>query len=75
VKSCLPITCSQGKVEALQGRLGGRSLSLAVGNSLFDREMLAWAERAVMVAPLSGEGPAVTLAEASGWAVHRPSRG
>jgi phosphatidylglycerophosphatase C len=66
-----PVTTGQGKVEALKGRLGQRRLSLAVGNSLFDREMLELAQRAVVVAPRGVDNSAVALAAQRGWPVHR----
>jgi HAD superfamily phosphoserine phosphatase-like hydrolase len=69
-----PVTCSAGKVEAIRARLGARRPALAFGNSLFDREMLLLAERAVLVAPRGSEGPAVGLAKASGWPIHRVGR-
>ncbi|MGC4113672.1 MAG: haloacid dehalogenase-like hydrolase [Myxococcales bacterium] len=65
-----PVTCSGGKVEAIRQKLG-RAPALACGNSLFDREMLEFAQRAVMVAPEGSEGPAVALAKARGWLLHR----
>jgi phosphatidylglycerophosphatase C len=66
-----PVTCGAGKVAALRPRLGGRKLALAFGNSLFDREMLELAEKAVIVAPRGVETPAVALASQRGWPVHR----
>lgn len=65
-----PLTCGQGKVEAIQAK-AKNSLALAFGNSVFDREMLAHAQRAVMVAPNGSEGPAVGLARSQGWSIHR----
>lgn len=65
-----PVTCSAGKVEAIRKQLG-RPLALACGNSLFDREMLEYAQRAVMVAPEGSEGPAVSLARSRNWMIHR----
>ncbi|HEY3452362.1 MAG TPA: HAD-IB family phosphatase [Myxococcales bacterium] len=65
-----PVTCGGGKVEAIRQKLA-RPLALACGNSLFDREMLDFARRAVMVAPQGSEGPAVALARSRGWLIHR----
>ncbi|MBI5547669.1 MAG: HAD-IB family phosphatase [Deltaproteobacteria bacterium] len=69
-----PVTCSAGKVEALMKKLGGRRPEIAFGNSLFDREMLEHAHRAVMVAPEESEGLAVKLARERTWPVHRVQR-
>ena len=66
-----PVTTGPGKVEAIKPRLGGRPRELAFGNSLFDRDMLALSRRAVMVAPRNTGGPAVDLARASCWPIHR----
>jgi HAD superfamily phosphoserine phosphatase-like hydrolase len=66
-----PVTCSQGKVQAIRRVLGERRPSIAFGNSLFDREMLEHAERAVLVAPRDHQNPATRLALGKGWAVHR----
>lgn len=66
-----PVTCSEGKMEALRGRLGSEKPAIAFGNSVFDREMLAGAERAVLVAPRTSDRPVVVLAEAQGWLIHR----
>ncbi len=76
----LPITCAEGKVEALRRRLGDRPVSIAFGNSLLDEAMLTHAQRAVMVAPAAkrrqpigaDHGPAIALAITKGWVVHRP---
>lgn len=65
-----PVTCGHGKVEALRSRLA-EPPAIAFGNSLFDREMLEHAERAVMVAPRGQEGAAVLLARSQAWPIHR----
>lgn len=66
-----PVTCAHGKVDALRQALGGRRPAIAFGNSLFDREMLEHAERAVVVAPRGVHNPAVALAAERGWPILR----
>lgn len=66
-----PITCLQGKVDALSLALGPRRPAIAFGNSLLDREMLEQAHRAVVVAPVGETNDAVELACARGWPLHR----
>jgi phosphoserine phosphatase len=67
----LPVTCGKGKVQALTQRLVGRPV-LAVGNGALDLDMLAWAERALVVGTPDGPDNALVLeARARGWPVWR----
>jgi phosphoserine phosphatase len=67
-----PISCGPGKVTWLERRLGAVRPALAVGNGDLDLDMLAWADAALVVAPLDGPDNAlVREAGARGWPVLR----
>jgi phosphatidylglycerophosphatase C len=65
----LPIPCGEGKVRRLEER-GVRPV-LAVGNGELDLPMLAYAERAMVVAPPGEDNLLVQAARTRGWPVHR----
>jgi phosphoserine phosphatase len=68
----LPVTCGPGKVTWLQRRLGAVRPALAVGNGELDLDMLAWADTALVVAPLDGpDNGLVREAARRGWPVLR----
>lgn len=65
-----PVTCGPGKVTALE-RAGVRS-ALSVGNGDLDLDMLAAAQRAIVVAPLDGPDNAlVAEAKRRAWPILR----
>lgn len=65
-----PVTCGPGKVTAL-ARAGVRS-ALSFGNGDLDVDMLAAAERAIVVAPLDGpDNSLVAEAKRRGWPILR----
>ncbi len=67
-----PVTCGPGKVTWLQRRLGPVRPALAVGNGELDLDMLAWADAALVVAPLDGpDNGLVRQAQVRGWPVLR----
>ena len=65
-----PVPCGQGKVAALQAR--GLSPLLAAGNGELDLPMLAYAQRALVVAPPDEGGNGLVLeALKRGWPILR----
>ena len=65
-----PLTCNQGKVDAIVQRLG-RTPDLAVGDSLGDLEMLASAKAGLVVGRLDKPHAELPkLAPSRGWPVH-----
>jgi phosphatidylglycerophosphatase C len=64
-----PVPCGPGKVTHLQQR-GVRPV-LAVGNGELDLDMLAFAERALVVAPLEEHNLLVAEAARRGWPIQR----
>lgn len=65
-----PVTCGPGKVTALE-RAGVQS-ALSLGNGDLDVDMLAAAERAIVVAPLDGpDNSLVAEAKRRGWPILR----
>jgi phosphoserine phosphatase len=66
-----PVCCGPGKVHWLAQRLGAPA-ALAVGNGALDLEMLAWAERALVIGTPDGPDNAlVRAAPARKWPVWR----
>lgn len=66
-----PVSAGAGKVAWLD-RLLGRRAALAVGNGELDLDMLAWAERALVIGTLDGpDNRLVHQATARQWAVLR----
>lgn len=66
----LPLTCNQGKVDAIAQRLG-RAPDLAVGDSLGDLEMLEAAKLPLVVGRYDKPNADLPrLAASRGWAVH-----
>jgi phosphoserine phosphatase len=65
-----PIPCGEGKVLHLKAK--GIRPALAVGNGELDLPMLAWAAKAVVVAPRGGpDNRLVEAALARSWPVLR----
>jgi phosphoserine phosphatase len=63
-----PVTCHQGKVEAIGQRIGKRP-RLAAGNAMTDHEMLCLASDVVLTV---NPGPALTArAGEAGWVIER----
>ena len=66
-----PVTCRQGKVEAIDQHIGCRP-TLAVGDSMGDLEMLEYATQALIVGRTDQAGTEISaLADARGWPIHR----
>ncbi len=64
-----PVTCNQGKVEAIQKRWGRRPL-LAFGDSFGDKEMLEYAQFPFVIGELGKpDAPMVKLARERGWPI------
>lgn len=68
-RSKRPVACGEGKVELLKAR--GLRPALAVGNGNLDEPMLAYAERALVVAPFGQDNGLVQAAARRGWPVQR----
>lgn len=68
-RSKRPVPCGEGKVALLQAR--GLRPALAVGNGDLDEPMLAYAERALVVAPFGKDNGLVQAAARRGWPVQR----
>jgi phosphatidylglycerophosphatase C len=68
-RSRRPVPAGEGKVELLKAR-GVRPV-LAVGNGNLDEPMLAYAERALVVAPFGQDNGLVKAAARRGWPVQR----
>ncbi len=64
-----PVPCGEGKVAWLE-RKGIRPV-LAVGNGDLDLPMLAWSERALVVAPPGEDNGLVRAARDRGWPIQR----
>lgn len=64
-----PVTCGDGKVEALRAR--GVRPRLSVGNGELDLPMLAYSERAIVVAPPDEDNALVREGQRRGWPVLR----
>ncbi len=64
-----PVPCGEGKVAQLQAR-GVRPV-LAIGNGELDLPMLAYAERALVIAPPGEDNALVQAAFQRGWPVQR----
>lgn len=64
-----PVPCGEGKVELLKAR--GVRPALAVGNGDLDEPMLAYAERALVIAPIGHDNGLVKAAARRGWPVQR----
>jgi len=64
-----PVPCGEGKVELLRAR--GIRPALAVGNGDLDEPMLAYAERALVIAPSGHDNGLVQAAARRGWPVLR----
>lgn len=64
-----PVPCGPGKVTWLERR--GVKAALAVGNGDLDLDMLAAAERAIVVAPLDSENGLVAEGRRRGWPILR----
>ena len=64
-----PVPCGEGKVELLRSR--GVRPALAVGNGDLDEPMLAYAERALAIAPFGQDNGLVRAATRRGWPVQR----
>ncbi len=66
----LPVTCNQGKVEAIEKRLGRRP-DLAIGDSLGDLEMLEFARLPLAVGRHDkATAELLGIAKTRGWATH-----
>lgn len=68
-RSLRPVPCGEGKVELLRAR--GIRPALAVGNGDLDEPMLAYAERALVIAPFGHDNGLVRAAARRGWPVQR----
>ena len=64
-----PVPCGEGKVHGLKQK--GVRPALAFGNGDLDLPMLAWAERAVVLAPPAGDNALTRAAAERGWPVQR----
>jgi phosphatidylglycerophosphatase C len=64
-----PVPCGEGKVAWLEKH--GVKPVLAVGNGDLDLPMLAWAERALVVAPPGEDNDLVREARGRGWPIQR----
>lgn len=64
-----PVPCGEGKVAWLRRR--GVRPALAFGNGDLDLPMLAFAERAVVLAPPSGDNALTRAAQERGWPLQR----
>jgi len=64
-----PVPCGESKVELLKAR--GLRPALAVGNGELDEPMLAYSERALVIAPLGHDNGLVRAAARRGWPVQR----
>jgi phosphoserine phosphatase len=64
-----PVPCGEGKVARLKEK-GVRPV-LAVGNGDLDLPMLAWSERALVVAPPGEDNALVKEAAGRGWPIQR----
>ncbi|MBX5480380.1 MAG: HAD-IB family phosphatase [Myxococcaceae bacterium] len=64
-----PVPCGEGKVHHLRAR--GIRPALAFGNGELDLPMLAWAERAVVLAPPDADNALTRAAAERNWPIQR----